>query len=84
MSVVIPDDLVVSVSGFRGRVGYLLAPELVYELATAYGAFVKRSADARSAQPVDILIGKPKRLARSSRRVCGASSTGVTIRLAWP
>ena len=41
MPLVLPDGLMVSVSGFRGRVGEPLTPELVAGLAAAFGAFVK-------------------------------------------
>ena len=51
----------VSVSGFRGRVGDPLTPELVCLLATAFGAFVKRSRDPSNDLPVDILIGRDTR-----------------------
>ena len=42
-----------SVSGFRGRVGDPLTPELVCLLATAFGAFVKHSRDPSNDLPVD-------------------------------
>ena len=51
----------VSVSGFRGRVGDPLTPELVCLLATAFGAFVKRSRDPSNDLPVDILLGRDTR-----------------------
>ena len=50
-----------SVSGFRGRVGDPLTPELVCLLATAFGAFVKRSRDPSNDLPVDILLGRDTR-----------------------
>jgi phosphomannomutase len=37
----LPGDLMVSVSGFRGRVGSCLTPELVASLAASFGAFLK-------------------------------------------
>ena len=61
MPLTIPDGLVVSVSGFRGIVGDPLTPELVSGLAAAFGAFVRRSADAGDGQPGDILIGRDTR-----------------------
>jgi phosphomannomutase len=61
MPLVIPEGLVVSVSGFRGRVGDPLTPELVCLLATAFGAFVKRSRDPSNDLPVDILLGRDTR-----------------------
>lgn len=42
MPIQLPDDLMVSVSGFRGRVGPSLTPELVTGLAAAYGSFLRR------------------------------------------
>ncbi|MEE3185206.1 MAG: phosphoglucosamine mutase, partial [Gemmatimonadota bacterium] len=50
-----------SVSGFRGRVGDPLTPELVCLLATAFGAFVKRSRDPSNDPSVDILLGRDTR-----------------------
>ena len=40
MGIVLPDDLMVSVSGFRGVVGSSLTPELLGSLAAAFGAFL--------------------------------------------
>ena len=42
MPVTLPSDLMVSVSGFRGRVGSPLTPELVAGVAAAFGAFLRR------------------------------------------
>ena len=42
MPISIPPDLMVSVSGFRGRVGEPLTPELVAGLAAAFGAFLQK------------------------------------------
>jgi phosphomannomutase len=41
MSIVLPPDLMVSVSGFRGRVGAPLTPELIAALAAAFGVFLQ-------------------------------------------
>ena len=41
MPLVLPDRLMVSVSGFRGRVGDGLTPELVAGLAASFGSFVR-------------------------------------------
>lgn len=41
MPIQFPPDLMVSVSGFRGRVGDPLTPELVAGLGAAYGAFLR-------------------------------------------
>lgn len=40
-----PPDLMVSVSGFRGRIGAPLTPELVTSLAAAYGSFLRQEGD---------------------------------------
>ena len=42
MPISLPPALMVSVSGFRGRVGDPLTPELVAGLAAAFGAFLQR------------------------------------------
>ncbi|MGH7129516.1 MAG: phosphoglucosamine mutase, partial [Planctomycetaceae bacterium] len=42
-----PKDLMVSVSGVRGRVGEALTPEIVVRFATAYGAWAREVAGAR-------------------------------------
>lgn len=41
MPVSLPADLMVSVSGFRGRVGAPLTPDLVTSVAAAFGAFMR-------------------------------------------
>jgi phosphomannomutase len=45
MPVSLPQDLVVSVSGFRGRVGRPLTPELMASIAAAFGAFLRAEGD---------------------------------------
>ena len=40
MPIVLPDDLMVSVSGVRGRVGVPLTPELMAGVAAAFGAYM--------------------------------------------
>jgi len=42
MSLQFPPDLMVSISGFRGRVGASLTPELIATLAAGFGAFLRR------------------------------------------
>ena len=42
MPIQLPQDLMVSVSGVRGRVGAPLTPELIAGLAAAFGSFVRR------------------------------------------
>ena len=41
MPLSLPQDLVVSVSGFRGKVGRPLTPELLASIAAAFGAFLR-------------------------------------------
>ncbi len=45
MPIHLPPDLMASVSGFRGRVGASLTPELVAGLAASYGAFLRDEGD---------------------------------------
>lgn len=45
MPIRLPDDLMVSVSGFRGRVGESITPELVAGLAASYGTFLREEGD---------------------------------------
>lgn len=45
MPISLPDDLMVSVSGFRGRVGEAITPELVAGLAASYGTFLREEGD---------------------------------------
>ena len=45
MPIRLPDDLMVSVSGFRGRVGESITPELVAWLAASYGTFLREEGD---------------------------------------
>ena len=82
MPLIIPDGLVVSVSGFRGRVGDPLTPELVSGLAAAFGAFLRRSAGLGEAQPVDILIGRdtrPSGPVLSRAAITGLVSVGCDV-----
>lgn len=75
MPLMIPDGLIVSVSGFRGRVGDPLTPELVCSLAAAFGSFVRRSAGIGEARGGDILIGRDSRT--SGPMLAGAASSGL-------
>ena len=75
MPVTIPDGLIVSVSGFRGRVGDPLTPELVCSLATAFGSFLRRSAGVGDARGRDVLIGRDSRT--SGPMLAGAASSGL-------
>ena len=75
MPLMIPDGLVVSVSGFRGRVGDPLTPELVCALAAAFGTFVRRSGGSKGARGGDVLIGRDSRT--SGPMLAGAASSGL-------
>src|SRR5262245_7349668 len=48
MAFEIPRDLMVSVSGVRGRVGEALTPEVVTRFATAFGAYLSKQAGGRA------------------------------------
>lgn len=45
MPIRLPDSLMAGVSGFRGRVGESITPELVAGLAAAYGTFLREEGD---------------------------------------
>jgi len=45
MPISLPPDLIVSVSGFRGKVARPLTPELICSLAAAFGAFLREEGD---------------------------------------
>ncbi len=74
MPLMIPDGLIVSVSGFRGRVGDPLTPELVCSLAAAFGSFARRSGEG-GARGRDILIGRDSRT--SGPMLAAAASSGL-------
>src|SRR5512138_434576 len=54
----IPSDLMVSVSGVRGRVGEGLTPEVVARFAAAFGAYLRETAGA--ARP-KVVLGRDSR-----------------------
>ena len=56
MPIRFPSDLMVGVSGFRGRVGAPLTPELIAGLAAAYGTFLREEGDGDG-----ILVGRDSR-----------------------
>ena len=45
MSFSFPPDLMVSVSGFRGRVSEAMTPDLVTRIAASYGSFLRAEGD---------------------------------------
>jgi phosphomannomutase len=72
----IPDDLMVSVSGMRGRVGRPLTPELVACIAASFGAFMGKGARG------PVVVGRDSRtsglmLARAV--LAGLESVGVDV-----
>ncbi len=75
MPLTIPDGLVVSVSGFRGRVGDPLTPEFVCSLAAAFGTFLRRSAGVTDAPRGDVIIGRDSRT--SGPMLVDAASAGL-------
>lgn len=70
MPVKLPSDLMVSVSGVRGRVGPSLTPELVAGIAAAFGAFLR---DEGAAGPV--VVGRDSRT--SGPMLAAAASAGL-------
>ncbi|HEX6308432.1 MAG TPA: phosphoglucosamine mutase [Longimicrobiales bacterium] len=79
MSFEIPSDLMVSVSGVRGRVGAGLTPEVVARFASAFGAYVReRSGKGRPR----VVLGRDTRTSGPmfSRIVAGAlQSVGCDV-----
>lgn len=65
MAIVFPPDLMVSVSGFRGRVGAPLTPELVTALAAGFGSFLQKSgyraSPGKDGGAVTVLVGRDSR-----------------------
>ncbi|MXW10900.1 MAG: hypothetical protein F4Z78_13865, partial [Gammaproteobacteria bacterium] len=70
MPIVLPPDLMVSVSGFRGRVGDPLTPELVTALAAAYGAFLCGDGGGRF-----VMLGRDSRT--SGPMLAAAAAAGL-------
>jgi phosphomannomutase len=57
MTVPLPDDLIVGVSGFRGRVARPLTPELIASLAAHFGAFLR----AEGEESRTVILGRDSR-----------------------
>ena len=70
MPIVLPRGLMVSVSGFRGRVGDPLTPELVTALAAGYGAFLRGEGGGRS-----VILGRDSRT--SGRMLAAGAGAGL-------
>lgn len=58
MAFEIPTDLMVSVSGVRGRVGEALTPDVVARFAAAYGAYVREVSGGRRPR---VIVGRDSR-----------------------
>ena len=77
MPLALPTGLMVSVSGFRGRVGESLTPELIAGLAAAFGTFVRGAGHGDS-----VCLGRDSRtsgpmLARAA--AAGLQSVGCNV-----
>jgi phosphomannomutase len=77
MAIVFPPELMVSVSGFRGKVGNPLTPELVTSLAAGFGAFLRQTTEGTT-----VYLGRDSRtsgpmLARSA--AAGLQSVGCDV-----
>lgn len=70
MPVRLPGDLMVSVSGFRGKVGSCLTPELIASLSAAFGAFLR--AEGASGP---VCLGRDSRT--SGRMLSDAARSGL-------
>jgi phosphomannomutase len=70
MPVSLPPDLMVSVSGFRGRVGVSLTPELITSLAAGFGAFLLRESSGDT-----VVLGRDSRT--SGRMFSDAARAGL-------
>lgn len=71
MPVQLPPDLMASVSGFRGRVGAPLTPELVAAIAAAFGDFLEREGSGRT-----VYLGRDSRT--SGSMFADAARAGLT------
>ena len=77
MSIVFPPGLMVSVSGFRGRVGDPLTPEFFAAVAAGFGSFLRESGAGTK-----VLVGRDSRTSGSmfSRSVvAGLQSVGCEV-----
>ncbi len=77
MPLELPPDLMVSVSGVRGRVGDPLTPELVAGLAASFGAFLREETGRDT-----VLLGRDSRTSGpmlSAAAAAGLQSVGVQV-----
>lgn len=77
MPIVLPPELIVSVSGFRGKVGETITPELVTSLAACFGAYLQETDGGRP-----VFLGRDSRtsgpmLARGA--TAGLQSVGCEV-----
>ena len=77
MPIIFPPELMVSVSGFRGKVGRPVTPELVTALAAGFGTFLRRTEGDKP-----VFLGRDSRtsgsmLARSA--AAGLQSVGCDV-----
>ena len=73
----LPSQLMVSVSGFRGRVGAELTPELVVGVAAAFGAFLETEGRGRT-----VCVGRDSRTSGSMfarAALAGLQSVGARV-----
>jgi phosphomannomutase len=61
MSFDLPEDLMVSVSGVRGKVGEALTPEIVTRFAAAFGAYVRESAGGGAGGRARVIVARDSR-----------------------
>ena len=69
MAFEIPSDLMVSVSGVRGRVGEAMTPEVVTRFASAFGAYLREASAGEASNNANAAAGERPRvvLGRDSR-----------------
>ncbi|MEX2294683.1 MAG: phosphoglucosamine mutase [Gemmatimonadota bacterium] len=70
MPLALPPDLMVSVSGFRGKVGSCLTPELITSLAAGFGLFLREEGAGRT-----VYLGRDSRT--SGRMYGDAARAGL-------
>jgi phosphomannomutase len=70
MPISLPTDLMVSVSGFRGKVGSCLTPELLASLAAGFGAFLREEG-----VPGPVYLGRDSRT--SGEMFANAARSGL-------
>jgi phosphomannomutase len=77
MPLQLPSDLMVGVSGFRGRVGESFTPELVTRIAASFGGFLRRAGGSRP-----VYVGRDSRTSGPQFEravVAGLLSVGVDV-----